>query len=50
MSRASEVFVINVMSTPGREKDSWTALPAPIPIELAEEAPPAADDHPEKDP
>jgi len=50
MSRAGEVFVINVRSTPGREKDSWTALTAPVPIELAEEAPPAADELPEKDP
>ena len=50
MSRAGEVFVINVWSAPGREKDSWTALTAPIPIELAEEAPPAADDLPEKRP
>jgi len=50
MIRAGEVFVINVRSTPGREKDSWTVLTAPIPIELAEEAPPAADDLPEKDP
>jgi len=32
MSRAGEVFVINVWSAPGREKDSWTALTALIPI------------------
>jgi len=50
MSRAGEVFVNNVWSAPGREKDSWTALTALIPTELAEEAPPAADDLPEKDP
>jgi len=50
MRRSGEVFFINVWSTPGRDKDSWTALTAPIPIELAEEAPPAADDRPEKGP
>jgi len=50
MSRAGEVFVINVWSAPGREKDSWTALTAPTPIELAEEAPPAADNLAGKDP
>jgi len=49
MSRAGEVFVINVWSAPGREIDSWTALTAPIPIELAEEASPAADNLPGKD-
>jgi len=50
MRRAGEEFIINVWSAPGREKDSWTALTAPIPIELAKEAPPATDNLPENDP
>ena len=44
------MFVNNFWSAPGRERDSWTALTALIPTELADEASPAADDLPEKDP
>jgi len=49
MSRAGECFFFNVWSAPGREKGSWTALTALIPIELAEEAPLAADNLTGKD-